>query len=103
MPVPPGFRRNKIPPAFVTIDRDRVSRVFREREEALPGVGKRGTMASRTLALVLAAAALAATAAAQQDSLEFTKLKDFTAHRSSSSDPDPASNNDSKHPIPARP
>lgn len=54
---------------------------------------------ARTLALVLSAAALAAPGAAQ-DPLEFTKLKDYTAQRASSSNPDPASNNDSLHPIP---
>jgi hypothetical protein len=59
-------------------------------------------MTSRPLApaLVLAAAAFAAAAAAQENPLEFTKLKDFTAERTSSSNPDPASNNDSLHPIP---
>jgi hypothetical protein len=52
-------------------------------------------------ALALSAAALATLASnsAAQDPLEFAKLKDFKAERSSSSSPDPASNNDSKHPI----
>ena len=52
-------------------------------------------------ALALSAAALAtlASRSAAQDPLEFAKLKDFKAERSSSSSPDPASNNDSKHPI----
>jgi Protein of unknown function (DUF2961)/HEAT repeats len=56
----------------------------------------------RALALsaALGIGASAAPAAAQQDSLRFTQLKDFTAHRSSSTSPDPASNNDSRHPIP---
>ena len=57
-------------------------------------------MRFRALAFVLTAAAGARFAAAQQDSLQFTQLKDFTAHRSSSTSPDPNSNNDSKHPIP---
>ncbi|HKD16760.1 MAG TPA: DUF2961 domain-containing protein [Thermoanaerobaculia bacterium] len=57
-------------------------------------------MTSRTLVLILFVAAAARFAAAQQDSLQFTQLKDFTAHRSSSTSPDPNSNNDSKHPIP---
>ena len=54
-----------------------------------------------TNVLCLAAAALAALASssAGQDPVEFAKLKDFKAERSSSSSPDPNSNNDSKHPI----
>ena len=52
-------------------------------------------------ALALSAAALAtlASISVAQDPLEFAKLKDFKAERSSSSSPDPASNNDCKHPI----
>ena len=51
--------------------------------------------------LALAAAALAtlSSSSSAQDPLEFAKLKDFKAERSSSSNPDPASNNDSRHPI----
>jgi len=64
-------------------------------------------MTGSRLALVLCAAALAAAAArlgAQEhptdDPLAYAQTRDFTAHRVSSSNPDPASNDDSKHPIP---
>ncbi|MFY9550341.1 MAG: glycoside hydrolase family 172 protein, partial [Thermoanaerobaculia bacterium] len=57
-------------------------------------------MHARILSVAVAGAALAAFSPAQQDPLEFARLKDFTAHRSSSSNEDPASNDDSKHPIP---
>ncbi len=58
-------------------------------------------MRFRTPVLALAAAVVAARLRAQAtDPLEFAKLKDFTAHRSSSTSPIPDSNNDRWYMIP---
>jgi len=51
-------------------------------------------------ALAIALGFAAAAASARQDPLEFSKLKDYSARRSSSSDPDPDSNNDRWYMIP---
>ena len=56
-------------------------------------------LGTKVLCLAAAAFATFASVSAGQDPLEFAKLKDFKAERSSSSSPDPNSNNDSKHPI----
>jgi D-arabinan exo alpha-(1,3)/(1,5)-arabinofuranosidase (non-reducing end) len=50
--------------------------------------------------LALVCLALTAGARGQGDPLDYAQPKDFSAHRSSSSNEDPNSNNDSKHPIP---
>src|SRR4249920_2629589 len=61
----------------------------------------------RKISAALALGLLIAAAAAAQDSvtgpidpLKFSQLKDFVAKRSSSNNPDPGSNDDSKRPIP---
>ena len=56
-------------------------------------------LGTRVLALAAAALAALSSSSPAQDPLEFAKLKDFKAERSSSSSADPASNNDSRHPI----
>ncbi len=55
-----------------------------------------------TLAMIVLTAPLAAQApsVAQLDPLGFAQLKQFSAHRESSDNPDPNSNDDSKRPIP---
>src|SRR5881398_870584 len=50
--------------------------------------------------LVLAPAAAVAQEHPTDDPLAYAQARDFTAHRVSSSNPDPGSNDDSKHPIP---
>ncbi len=63
-------------------------------------------MRRAAVTLAVCAAFAGARAAAQEsvvgpiDPYRFSQLKDFTAHRSSSNNPDPNSNDDSKHPIP---
>ena len=56
---------------------------------------------SAGIAVVLASGRLyAQSVTGPFDPLRFSQLKDFTAHRSSSNNPDPNSNDDSKRPIP---
>ena len=58
-------------------------------------------MRIRAAGLAVVLGALAAASAAQAtDPLDFAHLKNFKAGRSSSTSPDPNSNNDSRHPIP---